>query len=524
MKRKETRKKGIVVFIGILFINLIIFNSLLLNSPFLNSETPNQNENNFQDFYSILNTQGQGANISLLHDPYTLNFNDTWHFFDENFESDLNYLYYGEGDVDGTITEDLIYSLDNLLLYNTLLKQIYDYDSSEILEKYLALKDTSLWYQGSSEYEYGFINSVDNTTGTINSFQRVLIDNLMPIFLLGENIEGSVSGSYKTELENAFTLINSTQFLDINSEIFYHTNSSSGEIYALDNLYAVLANLLINQTDGLDDAIKVRAGILANQTMETLSETFWDSINLGYDYSASSALSITNNNKYLETNALGIITLLEYWKINNKSEYIANATSLYNNINNTLWYEFGTNGLYTNRSSTDWSGNITDDADLKANAMMMRACLELFEVSGNRSYYNRAIELYNAFEDIFYDTNNNAYAKSKSTEGIDDKKNHLYNLRVCEAYLYALEIYDNSSISCSFNKSEQVPEFIFNQESLVITSNYSYNSFYGTFGIPNATLTYTIRDPSGDILETLNKTTNENGTHTLTYLISNELP
>ncbi len=390
------------------------------------------------------------------------------------------------------------------------------------MEKYLALKNTSLWYNGTSTYDYGFIHSVDNTTKTISSYRRYIIDNLIPIFLLGENFIDSA----KDELEDVFALINSTQFWDNNSKVFYHFNSSTGEIYAIDNLYAVLANLLINQTDALNDDIQLKAGQLADQTMETLTEVFWDNTNMGYDYSASSGLSITNDSKNLETNALGVITLLEYWKMSNKDEYLTNATLLFDKIqNSSLWCDFGSFGAYLNWSSHDWSNNITDIADLKANSLMMRASLELFEISGNGSYHQAAIELYNTFENVFYDYNYNAYAKSKSINtGLDSDKNLLYNLRVCETYMYALKTYENSCLSCSFNKSEQLPEFIIDQDNLVITTNYSYNSIYATYDIPNATITYTIRYPNGTIADTLSNTTNENGTHTLSYFISNELP
>jgi len=509
-----TRKKIIVVFIGIIFINLAVFGALLINNPSFSGMYGKQDGFDIRDDNTIQSSQG--ADPSLVKDPYTTNFNETWKdFFEKKFQSDLGYAietYYREGSADGTITEDLVYSLDNLLLYNTLPKYIYEYDASQIWNKYTALKDTKLWYEGSGAYEYGFVDSVDNTTKDVNNYRRYLLDNLMPIFLLGENIDDSVGQSYIDEIETIFTLINSSQFFDAGQ--FKHYNSSTGETYALDHLYGTLAMLLLNQTAELNDQIQIRAGQMANQTMETLFNSYWDISNIGYDYSGS------NNEKDLETNALGIITLIEYGKMVNNSDYIENSTSLFEKIDSTLLYE----GIYMNSSDATWGTNTTNIADLKSNSIMMRACVELFEMTGNRSYYNSAIEIYNSFESDFYDEVNKAYRKANIIgTGTINNKNLLYNLRQSEAYFAALEVYENSSLTSSFNKTELIPEFMFDQETLKLTTNYSYTSNYAKSGIPDANITYSLRYPNGDIFENFTRTTDENGTNTFLYNISSDL-
>lgn len=504
-----------MVFIGIIFINLAVFGALLINNPSFSGMYGKQDGFNLRDEDIIQSSQG--ADPSLLKDPYTTNFNETWKdFFEENFQSDLGYAietYYREGSIDGTITEDLVYSLDNLLLYNTFPKYIYEYDSSQIWTKYSDLKDTKLWYQGSGDYEYGFVESVDNTTEDVNNYRRYLLDNLMPIFLLAENIDDSVGQSYIDEIEDAFKLINSSEFYDVGQ--FNNYNSSTGETYASDHLYGVLATLLLNQTAALSNDIQIRAGEMANQTMETLINYYWDAQNMGYDYSGS------NTEKYLETNALGIITLLEYGKIVNNSEYIENATSLFDKINSTLRFD----GIYMNSSDAAWSSNNTNIADLKSNAIMMRACVELFEMTGNRSYYDSAIGIYNSFEIDFYDQINKGYRKAKIVgTGMNNNKNLLYNLRLSEAYFAALQVYENSSLTSSFNKTDIVPEFIFDQETLKLTTNYTYTSNYASSGIPDATVSYTLRYPNGTIFQNKTQNTNENGTDTFLYNISSNLP
>jgi hypothetical protein len=522
--RKANRKR---IFIGGLLIFFLILNFILLSSNLLfESNSPSTFPNLKRD-NSPRKPQSQGIYISLLQDPYTVNFNDTWNFFETNYTSDLDiYIdtYFRLGDEDGTILNDSVYSLDNLLLYNTLLKHINEYSASEILSIYLDLKDTDLWYDNGG-YEYGFVDSLDNSTQTVNNYRRNLIDNLMPIFLLIENIPDSPEGPYLTNIYETFDLISSNQFWNDSNDNFLNYNSSNGNVYAIDNLYAVLATLLVNQTDDIDSQYKIDAGNLANKTMETLSAKFWDKNNKGYFHSLLNDLSSTvDNNKYLETNALGIITLIEYWKVSNNSEYLNNATMIFNKINTTLFN--GTYGAYQNQTTLNWA-NPDDFIDVKSNAMMMQACLKLFEVSGNISYYNSALSIYNTLENTFYDSTNKAYSTSLdiSTTSENKDKNLLYNLRVCEAYLAALEIYENTTISSSFNSNSSIPEFIFDQEDLIITTNYTYSSQYANYSIPNADLTYTIRYPypNDDILATKHNSTNENGTHVFSYYLPTNL-
>ncbi len=514
---KANRKR---IFIGALLIFFLILNFFLLSSNLLFESNKPLNFPNLKGDNSAKNPQSQGIDISLLQDPYTVNFTDIWTFFETNYTSDFNFdiaTYFRLGDEDGTILNDLVYSLDNLLLYNTLLKHINEYSASEILSIYLDLKDTDLWYDNGG-YKYGFLDSLDNSTKDVNNYRRNLIDNLMPIFLLVENIPDSPGGTYRNNIYEAFDLISSNQFWNESNNNFLNYNSSNGNVYAIDNLYAVLANLLLNQTENIDDQYKNDAGNLANKTMETLTAKFWDPSDKGYFYSLKNDLSSDNNNKYLETNALGIITLIEYWKVSNKSEYLNNATLIFNKINTTLFD--GTYGAYLNQSNSNW-GSHDDLIDVKSNAMMMQACLKLFEVSGNITYYNSALNIYNTLENTFYDSTNKAYSTSLDTFTMSKNtdKNFLYNLRVCEAYLTALEVYENTKVSCSFNSNASIPEFIFDQETLNITTNYTYSSPYANYSIPNADLTYIIRYPypNETILKIKYNSTNENGTHTFLY-------
>ncbi|TXT67493.1 MAG: hypothetical protein BAJALOKI1v1_80026 [Promethearchaeota archaeon] len=528
---KKWKKKGNKLFIGVVLIflismNIISISSNLLSSSDSSSYLPPLKGDSTQE--NIINSQG--IDISLLQDPYTVNFTDIWDFFETNYISGFDFdvdIYFREGDENGTITSDLIYSLDNILLYNSLLKN--EYDSSQILTIYDDLQDTFLWYNGPgsdlTEFDYGFVASIDNSTEDVNDYQRNLLDNLMPIFLLLDHMPSTPSSSYLSNIEQAFTLINSSEFWQESTDHFLSHNSSSGNVYAIDNLYGILATLSLNQTDQMNSQVRIDAGQLANKTMEMITAKFWDSPDNGYIHSLTSDLtSVADSNKYLETNAIGILTLVEYWKYLNQTEYLTNATALFNTINTTLWNNTYGEGAYVNQSANDWTSP-NNIIDIKANALMMEACLTLFEVSGNISYYDTAINLYNTFETIFYNSTIHAYASSLDTSSgtKNEDKNLLYNLYLSEAYLAALEVYENSSISATFNNSEQIPQFIFDQDNLTVISTYAYNSSYINHSISNADLTYTIRYPNETIVTSLTNTTNENGTHILSYPLSSGL-
>ncbi|GAH06232.1 unnamed protein product, partial [marine sediment metagenome] len=95
-------------------------------------------------------------------DPFTFNFSKIWDFFRTNYKSDLDMntdTYYRIGNNLGDISFDKVYSIDNLLLYKTLLKD--DFDALETFDTYLKLRESPLWYQDSiNQNSYGFVRSV----------------------------------------------------------------------------------------------------------------------------------------------------------------------------------------------------------------------------------------------------------------------------------------------------------------------------------------------------------------------------
>ncbi|MHA1239302.1 MAG: hypothetical protein ACTSQU_00790, partial [Promethearchaeota archaeon] len=156
----------------------------------------NSTDNFYQDFDITDETNlNIAAGPEIFVNPFTVNFSKVWNFFRTNYKSDLDMdkdTYYRFGNNLGVVSFDKVYSIDNLLLYKTLLKD--DTDAIETFDTYLKLRESPLWYQDSiDQNSYGFVRAVDNTTGEIFDNDRYLIDNLMPIFLLIENIGDQIN-------------------------------------------------------------------------------------------------------------------------------------------------------------------------------------------------------------------------------------------------------------------------------------------------------------------------------------------
>jgi len=520
--RNQIQKKRLNIF-TIFLISTIILNFTLFgffNSALPNStETFNNKENEFDDFDQYPIKTQNGAPYSVLQDPYTINFDKIWNFFESNYLSNFSQFiintYYREGDSDGDITDHRVYSLDNLLLYNTLKNYVDDLNSSEIYDAYLDLKSTPLWYNGKGEYDYGFIESFDTGSGSKN-FKRNLIDNLMPIILLLENIPESPSTEYKNNVNQMLQLINSPQFWNSTNEIFLDYNSSTEDIYAESNLYAVLTLSKLARNNKFNSSVRGMAQDLANKTMITLTEKFWDKTNYGYYYSSDTSLTISDTDKYLQTNAIGILALIEFWLLTDENEYLTNATLIFDKIIESD-LRFG-NPFYDSVSA-NWV-TATFNELLQDNAFMMKACLKLFDISANISYYNNATAIYETFESNFYNNSANAY----DIENSDTDKNLLSNLKLTETYLYAFELYKKTSLNSEFNKSGIAPEFIFDQEQLVIKTNYTFTSNTFDYNIPDASITYQLRYPNNTVFFENSYTTNENGSYIFSYTLDESLP
>ena len=485
------------------------------------------------------------AGIEIFQDPFTVNFEDMLQFFNAKYKTDLNLdvdTYYREGDATGIITDDTVYPVDTMLLYNTLMKD--DLTSEQTFSNYLALKNSPFWYEN-GEFNYGFISSVDNSTKQVIDDSRSLIDNLMVISLLIENIGDEINtisqdGIHpKDSIEEIFNLINSSQFWDSTNKGFaqYNTTDFSENKDIKSNFYAILTNLQIRnmyEKFGLTSDIKDRAYLLANETMDVILLNMWDVDNKGFYPEGGNDWDPEDGNKYkyLDVNALGIITLIEYWLETGLEDnsLINKAIMIFDKVEANLLVN---DSYYYFNKGIEWDVSGQDlMVDLEANSLMMLACLKLFEVTGNFTYYERAYKIYSAFESKFYNVN----AYSKSVNPVDDNKNLNSNLKLVKSYREALEIFTNTVLKSEYNVSSEIPNYIFKQDILNIESRYFVNNSIEYFNysshsyqiirqicnITSADITYLFKYSNGTLFDIKHQTISGNMT-TLEYDINETL-
>ncbi len=551
--RRNKNRDNFRMILSLILITFMIINFLYIshnnyqnNIQLVEPPTPELYDENEMDL-------NPSAGTSLFQDPFTVNFDKIWQFFDGKYLTELEMgvdTYFRSGNASGIITDDTVYPIDTLTLYNTLLRD--DLDWMELYENYLTLKTSPFWYEGEAKFSYGFVSSVDNSTRQINDDRRSLIDNLMPISMLIENMGANIASIYNSNplqypydsIEEMFYLINSSQFWDATNVGFSEYNSTdfTENKDTKSNLYAILATLQIRNAYeqlGLNPIIKNRAYELANITMDILLNNMWDDSDDGFynfawdDWSTLGLSGATY--KYLDTNALGIITLLEYWLETGMTDstLLDKAIATYEKIEQNLKY--GTNNVYNSSVDRIWLP-ITSKVDLEANSLFMLACLKLFELTGNITFYNTAFDLHDAFENKFYDSSVNAYDNSYFTP-IDDGKNLNANLKLIDAYMKAFEIYSSTFLESSFNVSSEVPDFIFNEHELNIDTIYrgekdfnyfnyttmSYETSQLQFNITSANATYIFKYPNGTLFEIVNQVITGNVT-TFKYAINDSLP
>jgi hypothetical protein len=518
-KNKQRNNQSFKIILCLFFTFIFVFNFLFINNNLYNAkyseEIYSEDGNNIHnDTFNNLQTT---STISMLQDPFTENFDLLKNFFEKKYKSNLDFdisTYYRYGDSNGDITDGTIFSEDNLLYYLSLMKtEINEIDTFNI---YLDLRETSLWYEGNvNEYKYGFVKSIDNVSGNPKDDNRYLIDNLLPIFLLFENIGSDI---------NSITINGKTpkssEFWDYHPTYngFFSSNSSDLK-YTESNFYAILANVFIHRfyrNLGIDTSIRDRAYELANLTIVDMvdNEYMWNDVDKAFYYYADSDWSTTGGQRYyhLKANAMSINALLEFWiesGMQNDSKYLQRSIEVYNSLDTNLWNS--THKLYMNIAQPGWT--IWDNSiNLEDNALMMSACLKLFELTGNVTYYNRALCIFNSIESKLSDNIGDYIAYDFSLT--NSTKSFYSNLKLSEAYLDALEIYNSTVLNAEFNVSSEIPDFIFNQDVLNLTSFYSFkkigqfynpaNESYGRFtiryDITNASFNYIFKYPNQSFL------------------------
>ncbi|MHA1584798.1 MAG: hypothetical protein ACTSWL_06060, partial [Promethearchaeota archaeon] len=439
----------------------------------------------------------------LTHLPY---FNDTtpladWltdNMTDENTLPDspndpIYPLYFGESDENGvSVVDDKHYFEDFAVLLDGFLQLAYpEYTSSEFLDYLNHVGDLGL--KGQEGY-YTFLNadlSQNSTIQELNGNAQLLIS------LARWVLDGSASiENVKTVVDNQWALLNN--FWDGTNSAFNHSsNNAVTDKFVQDQFVAAIADYLISEAD-INENPKDQADTIMNIIEDGIYS--FDTDAKLYHTSLSQDLSSTIDQDFnLTTNAYGIWALVEKYVANGMSTLttLNKAEDVYNSLKEYFWND--TYSLFITKVQNNApSYTILDNnINLQDNAIMLMALARLFEASGNITYFNEYMQMYQAIQENFKDSQNGNYF----TSIVNKNKNLLanaYYIRTCGAL-------DKIAKTSKANLVLNETDFIKGENSIL---NISINNFFEysiasnemSTLINGSTYFIIIRDPNDSII------------------------
>ncbi len=537
---KCQHKVLIILFISFFVFNLFYYNNFSFNQKD-NSSSNLQNKDNlnniFDPYFNENSLNPKVSTIPLLENPFLNHLDNTTQFFlnhlyqNESVSSIMNGTYFRSSNKTGDILVDnRTYSIDNIL-YNWGFG--YENDSSDNIDKIKELKGKPLWYsENESTYQYGFIQSTNSTGGGINT-TRYLIDNVAVLLPLIENYYQESPGEKRDDakeiLETQFKLLNTSQFWDDINGGFVHYNNSDIK-YAHENFLAVLANILWHRYADANLTYKDESLDFASNIISNFSSNFWDSTFDGFYYKANQDWTRygDDNQKYLKTNALGIIALTEYYIETGSTNdtAIEMAETIYQKINGILYND--TYGGYERYAAEPWDVAY-GPMMLEDNAWYLMALLSLFKATSDPIYYYNATDLFQFFEKHMYDNDNAGYIFSRNAIANETKDFYANNLLI-RVYHEMSEIFHNTELKGNLNDSLLIK----GEETLNLICNYRFykeyefesagSSFKLDCDIEDANITFIIRYPDDTILEIIKpNNTDSSGSQSIIFKVNDDL-
>lgn len=383
--------------------------------------------------------------------------------------------------------------------------------------------NTPLW----DSSDGGFFTSMDRTLTAISE-EKTVFDNLLYILAL---LEGTEYLGNPTNLVGKITtqwnaIVN--EFWDDTNNAFDHSTEILTERYASDNFLGAFVAFSISKSSLFTNTFRNQVKQYGLDIMTGFASSMYDSVSGRESFYNTSDLTnvATSDYKYLYSNALGILALLEY-NIQNGYEKnsieVQQAEYIWRFLNQKFFNS--TYNMYM--TETNFNGNILRDWDLYLleNAWMMKSTLNLFKHTGNTTYYDKAMELFNGIEHNIYDSVNGGYNTliGSSVKTLDSYSMLLYTLQ--DFY----NIFTQSEINVVLNQTEyiyQIDEVLNFTLSYNITMEFSYpavgESWTISAPIENASIKYILRYAENNTIISINtSTTNAYGQHLFLYDITN---
>ncbi len=442
-------------------------------------------------------------------------------------------LYYSQTDRSGENITDNHHYFEDTVVFLDGLASLVGYSNNQILAYFQNLKDYPFWDESTNDP--GFYSYITADTQSNSSVKEVK-GNAQYILSLNKLLEDTSTKSQASGLIHNQWNVLSESFLDTDNLLYNHSNYN-GQKYIEDQFLVALSGFLINKYS-LADAAGAKAE--ANKIMEILIDEYATENYLIYsenafDYKRDVDLSttISSSIRDLETNAYGILALLEWFLSdelveNSNYQRVEKAEAIFSNFYRHLWNE--NYSLFMNAMSKAGSVVIDHTISVEANAIMMLAIEKLFQITGNFTYYQICMEMFQGIQKnlrdpvygTYYTSLNSTSSQINITKSL---KTHSYLLRT---YIELNEFAQHSSVSLSLNQTE----FIKGEETpLNVSAEYLFDfsltagdfTQQKSYEIINASFFYVFRSPNGSILETYDIFGNNSGKSSLLFNFSEDM-
>ncbi|MFX1295789.1 MAG: hypothetical protein ACFFD2_13175, partial [Promethearchaeota archaeon] len=207
--------------------------------------------------------------------------------------------------------------------------------------------------------------------------------NAVAIITLLELYNKTGDSIYLELANNTWLYLNET-FWDSTNFGYLHDNSTTSTYKSLyDNCLAILANLAINETLGINQTIRNQAFLLANETFNRINQSLWDNINGTYYFYSNNDWS-NPQGRVAGGNALMILTLLRFYEHDQaQTDYLSMAQ-----VTADLFIKYFYDSIYGG-FITSLSDNLSLPTDcpvcsvkcLKCNAWAILALAELYNIT-----------------------------------------------------------------------------------------------------------------------------------------------
>ncbi len=360
------------------------------------------------------------------------------------------------------------------------------------------------------------------------SEQYLVVDNALPIVYLADmctTLTPELPNSYGGELiiKNHWNTIGSL-FWDESVKLYnYSTTDANKNVRS--QAIAALAGFLLHRTNiNVEDSVRNDALNRSQAVMNSLiSNNIWNPT-FGYFELDRSANLITGDNRLdLETNAWGITALVSWYIEINK----ANATILQNaertarTVRSSLYNS--TYGLLMEKSLPP--ATVLDyTISFRSNALMIHSFIDLFEITGNLTYFNWAYELYSNIEKHLRDETNGFFYTAIGQNQNTNKGIAGFGLYIRSLNLLSQKV-SNTYLDIRLNQTqltylEDTQINITTTYYLLINTTYlGVTNIFHNVSLNASSVQLYFLNPSDSLVAIQNGTANANGTYSVNWTI-----